>query len=102
MGEIAGKLSDYCIITSDNPRTEEPEKIVRMIEEGIKKTDAKYTLIVDRKEAIEYALRNAKKDDVIILAGKGQETYQIIGKEKIDFDERVVVYGLLRKIKEEN
>ena len=102
MGEIAGKLSDYCIITSDNPRTEEPEKIVRMIEDGIKKTDAKYTLIVDRKEAIEYALRNAKKDDVIILAGKGQETYQIIGKEKIDFDERVVVYGLLRKIKEEN
>ena len=58
-----------------------------------------YTLIVDRREAIGYALDFAKKDDVIILAGKGQETYQIIGKTKIDFDERVVVYGLLRKIK---
>lgn len=101
MGEIAGIYSDYCILTSDNPRTEEPMSIVKMIEEGIKKTDAEYTLIVDRKEAIEYALRMAKKDDVIILAGKGQETYQIIGKTKIDFDERVVVYNLLRKIKED-
>lgn len=100
MGEIAGKYSDYCILTSDNPRTEDPEKIVRMIEEGIKKTDAEYTLIVDRKKAIEFALRNAQKDDVIILAGKGQETYQIIGKEKVDFDERVIVHKLLRQIKE--
>lgn len=99
MGEIAGRYSDYCILTSDNPRTEEPLSIVKMIEEGIKKTQSEYSLIVDRKEAIEYALRNAQKDDVIILAGKGQETYQIIGKTKIDFDERVVVYGLLRKIK---
>ncbi len=99
MGEIAGRYSDYCILTSDNPRTEEPLSIVKMIEEGIKKTQSEYSLIVDRKEAIEYALRNAQKDDVIILAGKGQETYQIIGKTKIDFDERVVVYGILRKLK---
>ena len=91
MGEIAGKLSDYSIITSDNPRTEDPAAIVYQIEEGMKKTDGKYTVIVDRREAIRYALGFAKKDDVIILAGKGQETYQIIGHEKHNFDERVVV-----------
>ena len=97
MGEIAGKLSDFSIITSDNPRTEDPVKIVNQIEEGMKKTDGEYTVIVDRREAIAWALDNAKKDDVIILAGKGQETYQIIGKEKFDFDERVVVYKHLNK-----
>ncbi len=92
MGEIAGQLSDFSIITSDNPRTEDPEKIVRQIEDGMKKSGGDYILITDRRKAIAYALDNAKKDDVIILAGKGQETYQIIGKEKHDFDERVVVY----------
>lgn len=97
MGEIAGKLSDYSIITSDNPRTEDPEKIVRMIEEGMKRTDGEYILITDRREAIGYALDFAKKGDVIILAGKGQETYQIIGKEKFDFDERIEVYKHLKK-----
>jgi UDP-N-acetylmuramoyl-L-alanyl-D-glutamate--2,6-diaminopimelate ligase len=97
MGEIAGRLSDYSIITSDNPRTENPDDIVRQIEDGMKKTDGKYKLIVDRREAIAYALDFAEKDDVIILAGKGQETYQIIGKEKHDFDERVEVYKHLNK-----
>ena len=65
------------------------------IEEGMKKTDGDYTVIVDRREAIGYALDFAKKDDVIILAGKGQETYQIIGHEKRDFNERIVVAELL-------
>ncbi|MGM9935991.1 MAG: UDP-N-acetylmuramoyl-L-alanyl-D-glutamate--2,6-diaminopimelate ligase [Candidatus Ornithomonoglobus sp.] len=97
MGEIAGRLADYSIITSDNPRTEDPELIVREIEEGMKRTDGKYTLITDRREAIGYALDIAKKGDVIILAGKGQETYQIIGKEKFDFDERIEVYKHLKK-----
>ncbi|MGN1116780.1 MAG: glutamate ligase domain-containing protein, partial [Candidatus Ornithomonoglobus sp.] len=97
MGEIAGRLSDFSIITSDNPRTEDPELIVREIEEGMKRTDGKYTLITDRREAIGYALDIAKKGDVIILAGKGQETYQIIGKEKFDFDERLEVYKHLKK-----
>ena len=96
MGEIAGRLSDYSIITSDNPRTEDPQRIVKMVEEGMKRTNGEYTLIVDRREAIGYALNFAKKDDVIILAGKGQETYQIVGKEKHDFDERVVVAQFLR------
>lgn len=95
MGEIAGRLSDFTIITSDNPRTEDPEQIIAQIEEGMKKTDGDYTVIVNRREAISYALNNAKAEDVIILAGKGQETYQIIGKEKFDFDERVVVYECL-------
>jgi UDP-N-acetylmuramoyl-L-alanyl-D-glutamate--2,6-diaminopimelate ligase len=98
MGEIAGRLSDYSIITSDNPRTEDPQKIVEQIEEGMKRTDGEYTLITDRREAIRYALENAKKDDVIILAGKGQETYQIIGHEKHDFDERVVVKQILSEL----
>lgn len=97
MGEIAGTLSDFCIITSDNPRTEDPEDIVHQIEEGIKHTGGRYKVIVDRREAIAYALDNAKSGDVIILAGKGQETYQIIGKEKCDFDERIEVYKHLNK-----
>ena len=96
MGEIAGRLSDYTIITSDNPRTEEPEAIISQIVEGMKKTDGEYTVIVNRREAIDYALHTAKAGDVIILAGKGQETYQIIGKEKFDFDERVIVAECLR------
>ena len=99
MGEISGRLSDFSIITSDNPRTEDPEKIVREIEEGMKRTDGEYVLITDRREAIGYALDNARKGDVIILAGKGQETYQIIGKEKFDFDERIEVYKHLKNNK---
>lgn len=96
MGEIAGKLSDYSIITSDNPRTEDPEKIICDIEAGMKRTNGKYTVITDRREAIGYALDTAKAGDVIIMAGKGQETYQIIGKEKHDFDERIEVYRHLK------
>lgn len=96
MGEIAGRLSDYSIITSDNPRTEDPNQIISQIEEGMKRTDGAYIIIENRREAIRYALDTAKPDDVIILAGKGQETYQIIGKEKFDFDERVIVWQHLK------
>ena len=98
MGEIAGKLSDLSIITSDNPRTEDPDSIINEIEQGIKRTDGEYIKITNRREAIGYALDIAKKGDVIILAGKGQETYQIIGKEKFDFDERIEVYKHLKNI----
>lgn len=97
MGEIAGTLSDFSIVTSDNPRTENPDSIIDEIEVGIKKTSGEYVRITDRREAIGYALDNAKAGDVIILAGKGQETYQIIGKEKFDFDERIEVYKHLKK-----
>ena len=97
MGEIAGSLSDLSIITSDNPRTEDPEQIVKEIEAGMKKSGGEYITITDRRRAIAYALDTAKAGDVIILAGKGQETYQIIGKEKFDFDERIEVYKHLKK-----
>lgn len=97
MGEIAGKLSDFCIITSDNPRTEDPMQIILQIEDGMKKTGCAYTVIENRREAIRFALENAQTGDCIILAGKGHETYQIIGTEKRHFDEREVVQELLAK-----
>lgn len=97
MGEIAGKLSDYCIITSDNPRTEEPMSIIRQIEEGMKRTDCEYITIENRREAIRYAMSIGKKGDCIILAGKGHETYQIIGTEKRHFDEREVIKEILEE-----
>ncbi len=96
MGEIAGRLSDFCIVTSDNPRTEEPADIMNDILEGISKTDCEYTVVENRFEAIEYALDNAKKDDVILLAGKGHETYQILKERTIVFDEREIVLKLLQ------
>ena len=95
MGEISGKIADYTIITSDNPRTEEPEKIVAQIEEGIKNTKGKYTVIVDRTEAIEAAIKMASKQDCIILAGKGHEPYQEINGVKYPFDERKIVRKIL-------
>lgn len=91
MGEISGRIADFTIITSDNPRTEEPEKIVKQIEEGMKKTKGKYIVIVDRKEAIKYAIDMTNKRDIILLAGKGHEPYQEINGKKYDFDERMIV-----------
>jgi len=95
MGEIAGMLSDYSIITSDNPRTEIPSEIILQIEEGMKKTGADYICIENRREAIRFALENARKDDIIVLAGKGHETYQEINKVKYPFDEKIIVRELL-------
>lgn len=97
MGEIAGKYADFTIITSDNPRTEDPMAIIKNIETGIKKTNSSYIIIENRKEAIKYALSIAKKDDVIILAGKGHETYQILKNKTIHFDERDVVKEILNE-----
>ena len=96
MGEISGKIADFTIITSDNPRTEEPEKIVKQIEEGIKKTKGKYIAIVDRVEAIKYAINMASKKDIIVLAGKGHEPYQEINGVKYPFDERVIVNQIIK------
>lgn len=97
MGETAGKLSDYCVITSDNPRSEEPISIIRQVEEGMKKTTCDYICIENRKDAIKYALTIAKKDDIILLAGKGHETYQVLKEGTIHFDEKEIVRELIRE-----
>ena len=97
MGEISGRIADYTIITSDNPRTEDPQKIVDQIEEGIKKTKGKYTVVVDRVEAIKEAIKMADKKDIIVLAGKGHEPYQEINGVKYPFDERVIVNSIINK-----
>ena len=90
MGEICGMFSDYTIITSDNPRTEEPLSIMKMIESGISKVTDKYNMIEDRKTAIQYAIKMAISDDIIIIAGKGHEATQIIGDKIIPFDDRKI------------
>ena len=102
MGEISGIIADYTIITSDNPRTEDPQKIVDEIEEGIKKTKAKYEVIVDRVEAIKKAISIAQKSDVIVLAGKGHEPYQEINGKKYPFDERIIVNDIINKKDKKN
>ena len=95
MGAIAGKLADYSILTSDNPRTEDPMEILRTIEEGIASTNASYEVIENRRQAIERALYLAQPGDVLILAGKGHETYQDINGVKKPFDEKQIVRELL-------
>jgi UDP-N-acetylmuramoyl-L-alanyl-D-glutamate--2,6-diaminopimelate ligase len=97
MGEISGMAADFTIITSDNPRTEEPERIISDIEEGIKKTSGKYIKITDRREAIKYAITHAKPKDIIILAGKGHENYITFKDKTIHFDEREVVKEILEE-----
>ena len=91
MGEISGNIADYTIITSDNPRTEEPEEIVKEIEVGMQRTKGKYECIVDRTEAIKKAISMANKQDIIVLAGKGHETYQEINHVKHHYDEREII-----------
>lgn len=95
MGRIASKLSDITIVTSDNPRSEDPEEIIKDILEGIGKHSGKVIVESDRRNAIRKALSTAQAGDIIILAGKGQETYQILASGKIDFDERKVVAEIL-------
>lgn len=87
MGEIGGRLAGYCILTSDNPRTEDPMAILRDVEAGICKTDCPYELIADRREAIRRAVALAEAGDVILIAGKGHETYQIFPEGTIHFDD---------------
>lgn len=96
MGEISGNIADFTIITSDNPRTEDPTEIVKEIEVGTKKTKGKYIAIVDRIEAIKYAINMANKNDIIVLAGKGHETYQEINGKKYPFDEREIIKKLIK------
>jgi UDP-N-acetylmuramyl-tripeptide synthetase len=90
MGEAAGSLSDVVVLTSDNPRTEDPEAILRDAEVGLKKVGKPYLKIADRREAITYAVNEARGGDVVVIAGKGHEDYQIIGTQKLHFDDREV------------
>lgn len=102
MGEIAGEYSDNVIITSDNPRNENPLKIISEIENGVKDKDTNYEVIPDRREAIYRAIASAKSNDVVIIAGKGHENYQIIGSEKFHFDDREIAIEALARVAEEN
>lgn len=95
MGEVSGRLADFTIITSDNPRYEEPQAIIEDIKTGIGKTDGTYIEICDRKEAIAYAISHARERDLIVLAGKGHEDYQEIRGVKHPMDERVIIKELL-------
>ncbi|MGV2794779.1 UDP-N-acetylmuramoyl-L-alanyl-D-glutamate--2,6-diaminopimelate ligase, partial [Clostridium perfringens] len=99
MGKIAARLSGYVIVTSDNPRTEDPELILKDIEAGREEDGVpreRYELIVDRREAIQKAIEMASPEDVVLIAGKGHETYQVIGKEVPDFDDRIVAKEAIR------
>ena len=95
MGEVSGKLADLTIITSDNPRFEEPQDIIDDIKVGMAKTDGKYVEISDRKEAIRYAIEHGQPGDIIVLAGKGHEDYQEIKGVKYPMDERVLIREVL-------
>ena len=97
MGKVAGRIADFCIVTSDNPRTEEPDAIIRDILEGMDDAMAEYVVIENRRDAIEYSIKHARKDDVIVLAGKGHEDYQILKDKTIHFDEREVIRDILSK-----
>ena len=95
MGKIAAELSDFCVVTSDNPRSENPGEIIKDILEGMAGIDTPYEVVEQRRDAIAYAIANAQKDDIILLAGKGHETYQILPTGTIHFDEREVVAEIL-------
>lgn len=98
MGEISGRIADFTIITSDNPRTEVPAQILADIEAGIVKSAGKYVVIEDRTEAIRYAMENAEGGDIIVLSGKGHETYQIFRDKTIHYDEREIVENILEEL----
>ncbi|MCL2069290.1 MAG: UDP-N-acetylmuramoyl-L-alanyl-D-glutamate--2,6-diaminopimelate ligase [Oscillospiraceae bacterium] len=95
MAEAAARLSDFCIITSDNPRDEEPHQIINDALPGIKQHRTPYRAIADRYEAIRWALKNSQPDDILVLAGKGHEDYQVLDYGTIYFDEREIVLGML-------
>ena len=98
MGEVSGRLADLTVITSDNPRFEEPQAIIDDIRTGIEKTDGKYVEIIDRKEAIRYVIAHGQPGDVIVLAGKGHEDYQEIKGVKYPMDERVLIQEVLEEL----
>ena len=95
MGRVAIENADFTVITSDNPRTEDPEKIINDIIKGAPSAGS-YETITDRREAIAYAINRAKKNDLVLIAGKGHEDYQVLGMTKVHFDDREVAREFLR------
>ena len=103
MGEISGRLADFTVITTDNPRNESPKAIMSEIEQGVKLTRGLYKIIENRKEAIAFAMKIAWKNDIVIIAGKGHETYQELKNgKKIPFDERKVVKQIADSMPDKN
>jgi UDP-N-acetylmuramoyl-L-alanyl-D-glutamate--2,6-diaminopimelate ligase len=103
MGEVAARASDYAVVTSDNPRSEDPLAIIRQVEDGLVRAGAErgtsYELVPDRRAAILAALRNAAANDTVVVAGKGHEPYQEIGNQTFKFDDRTVVRELLDELR---
>jgi UDP-N-acetylmuramoyl-L-alanyl-D-glutamate--2,6-diaminopimelate ligase len=95
MGRVAGTLSDVAVLTSDNPRSEDPVGIILQIEDGLRSADASYEIEVDRRRAIERAMASAARGDTVLIAGKGHEDYQIFSDRTIHFDDREVVREVL-------
>jgi UDP-N-acetylmuramoyl-L-alanyl-D-glutamate--2,6-diaminopimelate ligase len=93
MGRVASGLSDYCVVTSDNPRSEEPEDIAADILRGVKKKN--FSVILDRREAIRHAISAAAEGDIVLVAGKGHENYQIFKDKTLHFDDREIVKACL-------
>jgi UDP-N-acetylmuramoyl-L-alanyl-D-glutamate--2,6-diaminopimelate ligase len=103
MGELSGKYASFTVITTDNPRNEKPADIIKQIEEGIKKGNGLYKIIEDRKEAIRFAMKIAWKNDIVLIVGKGHETYQILaGNKKIHFDDREVARQIALEMPDKN
>jgi UDP-N-acetylmuramoyl-L-alanyl-D-glutamate--2,6-diaminopimelate ligase len=100
MGRVAGENSDVVFITSDNPRTEDPLMIISEIEAGVAETGKEYFVVTDRRDAIHRAIRVARSEDVVIIAGKGHENYQIVGNDKFHFDDREVASEALNQLRE--
>jgi UDP-N-acetylmuramoyl-L-alanyl-D-glutamate--2,6-diaminopimelate ligase len=99
MGEAAGSLSDVVILTSDNPRTEDPQRILADAEQGLRSSGKPYKKIPDRREAIHQAVLEARSQDLVLIAGKGHEDYQIIGREVFHFDDKEVAREALAQLR---
>ncbi len=102
MGEISGKYASFTVITTDNPRNEKPLDIIKQIEEGIKKGNGLYKIIEDRTEAIRFAMKIAWNNDIVLIVGKGHETYQIVSGNKIHFDDREVAKKIAAEMPDKN
>jgi UDP-N-acetylmuramoyl-L-alanyl-D-glutamate--2,6-diaminopimelate ligase len=100
MGAVAAKNADYLVVTSDNPRSEEPDAIIKDILVGLDGANTPYTVVTGRREAIKYAITSAQKDDVIVLAGKGHEDYQVLASGRIHFDEHEIVAEIFEELRQ--